>query len=76
MKRMILLLALVLLLVMAFAPMASAHDPVCGEDFGQFHRSLAQEEGPMGQVHKPGLAHNGAAGLCHQKDNVPHWDPH
>lgn len=74
MKRLIFLLALVMLLVMAFAPVAGAHDPTCGKDFGQLHKELAME-GKTGQIHKPGLAHNGAAGMCHQKDNVPHWNP-
>ncbi len=74
MKRVLLVFALVLVMMLAVLPVAGAHTPVCGKDFGMLHKTLAQGEGPMGQSHKPGKAHNGAAGLCLLKD-VPHWNP-
>ena len=60
-------MAVLTALAMMAAPAVAAGPPgdgICGSAYGEFHRGLAQGEGPMGQLHKPGVAHHGAAGLC------------
>lgn len=65
-RHLALMLLLAAMMILAAMPAASAHG-FCddgGRSFGAFHSQLAQQDGPMGQVHKPGLAHGGYAGAC------------
>lgn len=61
MRKLVIVLIVVAALMAFVVPVASAHPAFCesGRAFGQFHAELAQREGPMGQTHRPGIAHTG-----------------
>ena len=75
MRRLVLVVAMTVALLLALPVGAAAHEGLCpGATYGEAHAGLAQS-GAIPEVHLPGL-HFGFAGLClHDQTPLPEIVP-